>query len=52
VFDLLLGNISFLVWWMVMGNVLGGDHSDFYLVYCYLMVCDLVFKIYLYGKGV
>ncbi|MHB1473778.1 MAG: 5-(carboxyamino)imidazole ribonucleotide synthase [Dermatophilaceae bacterium] len=52
VLDLPLGDTSPRARWTVMGNVLGGDHSDLYSAYCHLMARDPGLKIHLYGKGV
>jgi len=52
VLDLPLGDTSLRARWTVMGNVLGGDHSDLYPAYRHLMARDPALKIHLYGKGV
>ena len=52
VLDLPLGDTSPRARWTVMGNVLGGDHSDLYPTYRHLMARDPGLKIHLYGKGV
>jgi len=52
VLDLPLGDTSPRARWTVMGNVLGGDHSDLYPAYRHLMARDPALKIHLYGKGV
>ncbi|MHB8273154.1 MAG: 5-(carboxyamino)imidazole ribonucleotide synthase [Dermatophilaceae bacterium] len=52
VLDLPLGDTSPRARWTVMGNVLGGDHSDLYPAYRHLMARDPGLKIHLYGKGV
>jgi len=52
VLDLPLGDTSLRARWSVMGNVLGGDHSDLYPAYRHLMARDPALKIHLYGKGV
>ena len=52
VLDLPLGDPRPRARWTVMGNVLGGDHSDLYPAYRHLMACDPGLKIHLYGKGV
>jgi len=52
VLDLPLGDPSARARWTVMGNVLGGDHSELYPAYRHLMARDPGLKIHLYGKGV
>ena len=52
VLDLPLGDTSLRARWTVMGNVLGGDHTDLYPAYRHLMARDPALKIHLYGKGV
>ena len=52
VLDLPLGDTSTLARWTVMGNVLGGDHSDLYPAYRHLMARDPALKVHLYGEGV
>jgi 5-(carboxyamino)imidazole ribonucleotide synthase len=52
VLDLPLGDTSLRARWTVMGNVLGGDHSDLYPAYRHLMARDPALKIHLYGNGV
>ena len=52
VLDLPLGDTSLRARWTVMGNVLGGDHSDLYPAYRHLMARDPALKIHLYGKEV
>jgi len=52
VLDLPLGDTSPRAPWTVMGNVLGGDHSQLYPAYRHLLARDPGLKIHLYGKGV
>jgi len=52
VLDLPLGDTSLRAPWTVMGNVLGGQHSDLYPAYRHLMARDPALKVHLYGKGV
>ena len=52
VLDLPLGDTSPRARWTIMGNVLGGDHSDLYPAYRHLMARDPALKIHLYGKEV
>jgi 5-(carboxyamino)imidazole ribonucleotide synthase len=52
VLDLPLGDTSLRARWTVMGNVLGGDHSDLYPAYRHLMARDPALKIHLYGNAV
>jgi 5-(carboxyamino)imidazole ribonucleotide synthase len=51
VLDLPLGDTSLRARWTVMGNVLGGEHSDLYPAYRHLMARDPALKIHLYGKA-
>ena len=52
VLDLPLGDTSPRAPWTVMGNVLGGDHSQLYPAYRHLLARDPGLKIHLYGKEV
>ena len=52
VLDLPLGDTSPRARWTVMGNVLGGDHSELYPTYRHLLARDPGLRIHLYGKGV
>jgi 5-(carboxyamino)imidazole ribonucleotide synthase len=52
VLDLPLGDPGPRAPWTVMGNVLGGDHSQLYPTYRHLLARDPGLKIHLYGKGV
>lgn len=52
VLDLPLGSPRPRAPWTVMGNVLGGEHTDLYPTYRHLMARDPELKVHLYGKGV
>ncbi len=52
VLDLPLGSPRPRAPWTVMGNVLGGRHSDLYPTYRHVMARDPELKVHLYGKGV
>jgi len=52
VLDLPLGDTSPRAPWTVMGNVLGGVHSQLYPTYRHLLARDPGLKVHLYGKGV
>ena len=52
VLDLPLGSPRPRHAWTVMGNVLGGDHSELYPAYRHVMARDPEIKAHLYGKGV
>jgi len=52
VLDLPLGSPRPRHRWTVMGNVLGGDHTDLYPAYRHVMARDPEVKAHLYGKGV
>lgn len=52
VLDLPLGSPRPRAPWTVMGNVLGGEHTDLYPTYRHVMARDPELKVHLYGKGV
>jgi 5-(carboxyamino)imidazole ribonucleotide synthase len=52
VLDLPLGSPRRVAPWVVMVNVLGGDHPDMYRAYRHCMARDPELKIHMYGKQV